>query len=55
MKTQTHTVNGDAVQTLVAVKQDGIWHFTAFHNCRIQEHGWFQTLVFAISTSIFHR
>lgn len=29
----------ESVQTLVAVKQDGIWRFTAFHNTRLRPIG----------------
>jgi uncharacterized protein (TIGR02246 family) len=44
-----------SIQTLVAVKQDGIWQFTAFHNCRIQQRNRLQNVLFGIATRIFHR
>ncbi len=44
-----------SIQTLVAVKKDGVWRFTAFHNCRIQHGNWLQNMLFGITTRIFHR
>ncbi|MBD3881605.1 SgcJ/EcaC family oxidoreductase [Phormidium tenue FACHB-886] len=43
-----------SIQTLVAVKQDGNWQFTAFHNCRIQQRNGLQNILFGIATRIFH-
>jgi uncharacterized protein (TIGR02246 family) len=44
-----------SIQTLIAVKRDGKWQFTAFHNCRIQARNGLQNLLFGIATRIFHR
>jgi uncharacterized protein (TIGR02246 family) len=44
-----------SIQTLVAVKRDQNWQFTAFHNCRIQPRNGFQNALFGIATRVFHR
>jgi uncharacterized protein (TIGR02246 family) len=44
-----------SIQTLIAIKNDGSWRFTAFHNCRVQQRNWLQNMIFGISTRMFHR
>ena len=44
-----------SVQTLVAVKRDGRWLFTAFHNTRIVRRNALQWLLFGIATKVFGR
>lgn len=44
-----------SIQTFVAIKQDGRWIFTAFHNTRIKQWNIFQYLLFGIRTSLFRR
>jgi uncharacterized protein (TIGR02246 family) len=34
-----------SIQTFVVVKRDGVWRFTAFHNCRVQRRNRFQLLM----------
>ena len=45
----------DSIQTLVAVKREGAWIFTAFHNSRIVRRGPLGWVLFGIATKIFHR
>jgi hypothetical protein len=45
----------DSIQTLVAVKRDGAWRFTAFHNNRIQRRNALHYLIFGIATRLFGR
>lgn len=44
-----------SIQTLIAVKNEGSWRFTAFHNCRVQQRGWLESMIFGLSTRLFHR
>lgn len=45
----------DSIQTLVAVKDDEGWLFTAFHNCRIVRRGPFGWILYGIATRFFRR
>jgi hypothetical protein len=45
----------DSIQTLVAVKDDGGWIFTAFHNNRIVRRGPLGWIFYGIATKIFRR
>ena len=42
-----------SIQTLVAVKRDGRWLFTAFHNTRIVHRNALQWLLYGIATKVF--
>lgn len=44
-----------SIQTFVAVKSDGAWRFTAFHNTRIVHRNALQWLIFGIASKIFDR
>lgn len=44
-----------SIQTLIAVKEDRGWLFTAFHNCRVQQRSWLESMIFGLSTRLFHR
>jgi uncharacterized protein (TIGR02246 family) len=44
-----------SIQTLVAVKRDGRWRFTAFHNTRIKSWNTLQYALFGIATKVFRR
>jgi uncharacterized protein (TIGR02246 family) len=44
-----------SIQTLIAVKQDDVWRFAAFHNTRIVHRNAFQWVLFGIATKIFGR
>ena len=44
-----------SIQTLVAVKRDGVWRFAAFHNTRIVHRNAFQWMLFGIATKVFGR
>lgn len=44
-----------SIQTLIAVKNAGSWRFTAFHNCRVQQRNWLQSLILGLFTRLFHR
>jgi uncharacterized protein (TIGR02246 family) len=45
----------DSIQTLVAVKRDGRWIFTAFHNTRIVRRGPLGWILYGIVTRFFRR
>jgi uncharacterized protein (TIGR02246 family) len=45
----------DSIQTLVAVKRDGTWVFTAFHNARIVRRGPLGWVLYGIATKLFRR
>ena len=45
----------DSIQTLVAVKCDGAWRFTAFHNCRIVHRNAFQWMLYGLTSWLFDR
>ena len=45
----------DSIQTLVAVRREDGWRFTAFHNNRIQRRSRFSLFLFGIATKVFHR
>ena len=45
----------DSIQTLVAVKREGAWIFTAFHNSRIVRRGPLGWVLFGIATKVFRR
>jgi uncharacterized protein (TIGR02246 family) len=45
----------DSIQTLVAVKRDGAWIFTAFHNNRIVRRGPLGWILYGIATKVFRR
>ena len=44
-----------SIQTLVAVKRDGTWRFTAFHNTRIVRRNAFQWVLYGITSKLFDR
>jgi uncharacterized protein (TIGR02246 family) len=44
-----------SIQTLVAVKRDGLWRFAAFHNTRIVHRNALQWMLFGIATKVFGR
>jgi uncharacterized protein (TIGR02246 family) len=44
-----------SIQTLVAVKRDGAWRFTAFHNTRIVRRNHLQWMLYGILSPIFER
>ncbi len=44
-----------SIQTLVAVRRDGTWLFTAFHNTRIVHRNALQWMLFGIATKVFGR
>jgi uncharacterized protein (TIGR02246 family) len=44
-----------SIQTLVAVKRDREWRFTAFHNTRIVRRNRFQWILYGILSPIFER
>lgn len=44
-----------SIQTLVAVKRDDTWRFTAFHNTRIVRRNAFQWILYGISSKLFDR
>jgi uncharacterized protein (TIGR02246 family) len=45
----------DSIQTLVAVKRDGAWIFTAFQNSRIVRRGPLGWILYGIATKVFRR
>jgi uncharacterized protein (TIGR02246 family) len=45
----------DSIQTLVAVRRDGEWRFTAFHNSRILRRSKLQWMLYGIATKLFRR
>jgi uncharacterized protein (TIGR02246 family) len=45
----------DSIQTLVAVKREGGWIFTAFHNNRIVRRGPLGWILYGIATKLFRR
>jgi uncharacterized protein (TIGR02246 family) len=45
----------DSIQTLVAKKDDGVWHFTAFHNTRILRRSQWQWILYGIFERLFRR
>jgi len=45
----------DSIQTLVAVKRDGEWRFTAFHNSRTLRRTRLQWMLYGIGTKLFRR
>lgn len=45
----------DSIQTLVAIRRDGEWLFTAFHNNRIVRRGPLEWILYGIATKIFRR
>lgn len=45
----------DSIQTLVAVKRDGAWIFTAFQNSRIVRRGPLGWILYGIATRVFRR
>ena len=44
-----------SIQTLVAVKRDGVWRFTAFHNTRVVRRNAFQWMLYGIISKLFDR
>ena len=44
-----------SIQTLIATKPNGEWHFTAFHNTRIKKWNPLQYALFGIATRLFRR
>lgn len=44
-----------SIQTLVAVKRDGAWIFTAFHNTRIVRRNKLQWILYGLFSTIFER
>lgn len=45
----------DSIQTLLAVRRDGEWRFTAFHNTRILRRTKLQWMLFGIADKLFRR
>ncbi len=45
----------DSIQTLVAVKGEDGWRFTAFHNTRVQRRSLPRDLLFGIATRVLRR
>jgi uncharacterized protein (TIGR02246 family) len=45
----------DSIQTLVAVRQDGEWRFTTFHNGRILRRTKLQWMLFGLADKLFRR
>jgi uncharacterized protein (TIGR02246 family) len=44
-----------SIQTLVAVKRDGVWRFTAFHNTRVVRRNALQWMLYGITSKLFDR
>jgi uncharacterized protein (TIGR02246 family) len=44
-----------SIQTLVAVKREGVWRFTAFHNTRVVRRNAFQWMLYGITSKLFDR
>jgi uncharacterized protein (TIGR02246 family) len=44
-----------SIQTLVAVKRNGVWRFTAFHNSRVVRRSAFQWMLYGIASKLFDR
>jgi uncharacterized protein (TIGR02246 family) len=45
----------DSIQSLVARKRDGAWHFVAFHNTRILRWGKLRWVIYGVADRIFRR
>jgi uncharacterized protein (TIGR02246 family) len=45
----------DSIQTLVAVRRDGVWRFASFHNTRILRRTRLQWMLFGIADKLFRR
>jgi uncharacterized protein (TIGR02246 family) len=44
-----------SIQTLVAVKRNDVWRFTAFHNTRVVRRNAFQWMLYGITSKLFDR
>lgn len=44
-----------SIQTLIATKHNDTWHFTAFHNNRVQRRNTVQNIMFGVATRVLHR
>ncbi|HET7578129.1 MAG TPA: SgcJ/EcaC family oxidoreductase [Bacillales bacterium] len=50
LRWQKSTPKGrDSINTNVAVKRNGVWKITAFHNCRIKGPNWIQKILMKTS------